>query len=84
MAAEEKDAQAECEKFTKEAAAKRVIDSKPITDKEGAKADVEATEIACCGVQKTPSLKCSWLPQNAFVFSAVFSQGSPSKIKCSS
>jgi len=43
MDVEEKDAQAEYEKFTKEAAAKRVTDSKSITDKEGAKADAEAT-----------------------------------------
>merc|ERR1719473_2519826 len=39
---EEKDAQSEYEQFTKEAAAKRVTDSKSITDKEGAKADAEA------------------------------------------
>merc|ERR1719183_2319129 len=42
MEVEEKDAQAEYEQFTKEAAAKRVTDSKSITDKEGAKADAEA------------------------------------------
>merc|ERR1719207_378889 len=40
---EEKDAQSEYEQFTKEAAAKRVTDSKSITDKEAAKADAEAT-----------------------------------------
>merc|ERR1719230_2239696 len=43
MEVEEKDAQAEYEKFTREAAEKRVTDSKSITDKEGAKADAEAT-----------------------------------------
>merc|ERR1719235_2219701 len=41
MEFEEKDAQAEYEKFTKEAAEKRVTDSKSITDKEAAKADAE-------------------------------------------
>merc|ERR1719201_1051220 len=43
MEVEEKDAQSEYEKFTREAAEKRVTDSKSITDKEGAKADAEAT-----------------------------------------
>merc|ERR1719201_2232309 len=43
MDVEEKDAQSEYEKFTKEAAAKRVTDSKSITDKEAAKADTEAS-----------------------------------------
>lgn len=43
MEVEEKDGQAEYEKFTKEAARKRVTDSKSVTDKEGAKADAEAT-----------------------------------------
>merc|ERR1719316_2008654 len=41
MEFEEKDAQAEYEKFTREAAEKRVTDSKSITDKEAAKADAE-------------------------------------------
>jgi hypothetical protein len=39
---EEKDAQGEYEEFTKDAAEKRVMDSKSITEKEGAKADAEA------------------------------------------
>merc|ERR1719274_559029 len=43
MEVEEKNDQAAYEKFTKEAAEKRVTDSKSITDKEGAKADAEAT-----------------------------------------
>lgn len=43
MEVEEKDAQGEYEKFTREAAAKRVTDSKSVTDKEGAKADAQAT-----------------------------------------
>merc|ERR1719174_1973989 len=42
MELEEKDAQADYEKFTNEAATKRVTDSKSISDKEGAKADAEA------------------------------------------
>merc|ERR1719326_92498 len=41
MEFEEKDAQAEYEKFTAEAAEKRVTDSKSITDKEATKADTE-------------------------------------------
>merc|ERR1719351_365264 len=43
MDVEEKDAQAEYEAFTKEAARKRVSDSKSVTDKEGAKADAESS-----------------------------------------
>merc|ERR1719502_298501 len=43
MDVEEKAPQKEYEQFTKEAAAKRVTDSKSITDKEAAKADAEAT-----------------------------------------
>jgi len=42
MKIEEEDAQKDYEKFTKEAAQKRVTDSKSITDKEAAKADAEA------------------------------------------
>merc|ERR1711865_1220115 len=41
MEFEEKDAQGEYEKFTREAAEKRISDSKSITDKEAAKADAE-------------------------------------------
>jgi len=41
MEFEEKDAQGEYEKFTREAAEKRVTDSKSITDKEATKADTE-------------------------------------------
>jgi len=42
MKIEEEDAQKDYEKFTKEAAQKRVTDSKSISDKEAAKADAEA------------------------------------------
>jgi len=42
MDVEEKDAQAEYEQFTADAAEKRVMDSKSITEKAGAKADAEA------------------------------------------
>merc|ERR1719329_281220 len=42
MDVEEKDAQKEYEQFTQDAAEKRVMDSKSITEKEGAKADAEA------------------------------------------
>jgi hypothetical protein len=42
MDVEEKDAQKEYEQFTSDAAEKRVMDSKSITEKEGAKADAEA------------------------------------------
>merc|ERR1719215_2230646 len=42
MDVEEKDAQKEYEQFTKDAAEKRVMDSKSVTEKEGAKADAEA------------------------------------------
>jgi len=78
MEFEEKDAQAEYEKFTKEAAAKRVTDSKSITDKEGAKADAEATveketaekgntikELFATGeFLKSLHGDCDWLLQN--------------------
>merc|ERR1712032_1571618 len=78
MDVEEKDAQAEYEKFTKEAAAKRVTDSKSITDKEGAKADAEATVeketaergnkmkelFATMEFLKSLHADCDWLLQN--------------------
>lgn len=78
MDVEEKDAQAEYEKFTKEAAAKRVTDSKSITDKEGAKADAEATveketaekgntmkeAFATMEFLKNLHSDCDWLLQN--------------------
>jgi len=78
MEVEEKDAQAEYEKFTKEAAAKRVTDSKSITDKEGAKADAEATVeketgergdsmkemFATMEFLKSLHADCDWLLQN--------------------
>jgi len=78
MEFEEKDSQAEYEKFTKEAAAKRVTDSKSITDKEGAKADAEATVeketaergntmkelFATMEFLKSLHADCDWLLQN--------------------
>merc|ERR1712032_916146 len=78
MEFEEKDAQAEYEKFTKEAAAKRVTDSKSITDKEGAKADAETTVeketaergnkmkelFATMEFLKSLHADCDWLLQN--------------------
>ena len=78
MEVDEKDAQSEYEKFTREAAEKRVLDSKSITDKEGAKADAEATVEKETG-ERTDSMKeimatmefaknlhadCDWLLQN--------------------
>jgi len=78
MDVEEKDAQAEYEKFTKEAAAKRVTDSKSITDKEAAKADTEASveketaekgntmkeTFATMSFLKNLHGECDWLLQN--------------------
>merc|ERR1719446_1716868 len=78
MDVEEKDAQAEYEQFTKEAAAKRVTDSKSITDKEAAKADGEATvkketaekydtmkeAMATMEFLKSLHVNCDWLLQN--------------------
>merc|ERR1719183_731520 len=78
MEVEEKDAQAEYEQFTKEAAAKRVTDSKSITDKEGAKADAEAAVeketqertdnmkemMATMEFLKSLHADCDWLLQN--------------------
>merc|ERR1719502_2572054 len=78
MEFEEKDAQAEYEKFTREAAEKRVTDSKSITDKEAAKADAEAL-VEKETQEKTDNMKklmatmeflkslhadCDWLLQN--------------------
>merc|ERR1711988_421824 len=78
MEFEEKDAQEEYEKFTKEAAAKRVTDSKSITDKEAAKADAEGL-VEKESQEKTDNMKkmmatmeflkslhadCDWLLQN--------------------
>jgi peptidoglycan hydrolase CwlO-like protein len=78
MEVEEKNDQAAYEKFTKEAAEKRVTDSKSVTDKEGAKADAEATVEKETG-EKQNTMKetfatveflkslhgdCDWLLQN--------------------
>merc|ERR1719502_1607763 len=78
MDVEEKDAQKEYEKFTKDAAEKRVMDSKSITEKEGAKADAEALLEKETG-ERTDKMKeslatvnfignlhkdCDWLLQN--------------------
>merc|ERR1719207_143245 len=78
MEFEEKDAQGEYEKFTREAAEKRVTDSKSITDKEAAKADAEAL-VEKESQEKTDNMKkmmatmeflkglhadCDWLLQN--------------------
>jgi hypothetical protein len=78
MDVEEKDAQAEYEQFTKDAAEKRVMDSKSITEKEGAKADAEALLEKETG-ERTDKMKeslatvnfignlhkdCDWLLQN--------------------
>merc|ERR1719337_616710 len=75
---EEKDAQSEYEQFTKDAAEKRVMDSKSITEKEGAKADAEALLEKETG-ERTDKMKeslatvnfigslhkdCDWLLQN--------------------
>jgi len=78
MEFDEKDSQAEYEKFTKEAAAKRVTDSKSVADKEGAKADAEATVeketaerqdtvkelFATMEYLKSLHADCDWLLQN--------------------
>jgi len=78
MEFEEKDSQAEYEKFTKEAARKRVTDSKSVADKEGAKADAEATVeketsekgntikelFATVEFLKSLHADCDWLLQN--------------------
>merc|ERR1719486_1409953 len=78
MDVEEKDAQSEYEQFTKEAAAKRVTDSKSIADKEAAKADAEATvkketaekfdtmkeAMATMEFLKSLHVDCDWLLQN--------------------
>jgi len=78
MDVEEKDAQQEYEQFTKDAAEKRVMDSKSITEKEGAKADAEALLEKETG-ERTDKMKeslatvnfignlhkdCDWLLQN--------------------
>jgi len=75
---EEKDAQKEYEQFTKDAAEKRVMDSRSITEKEGAKADAEALLEKETG-ERTDKMKeslatvnfigslhkdCDWLLQN--------------------
>jgi FtsZ-binding cell division protein ZapB len=78
MEFEEKDAQAEYEKFTREAAEKRITDSKSITDKESAKADAEALVLkesqertdnmkkmmATMEFLKSLHADCDWLLQN--------------------
>merc|ERR550514_53750 len=78
MEIEEKDAQGDYENFTKDAAEKRVMDSKSITEKEGAKADAEALLEKETG-ERTDKMKeslttvnfigslhkdCDWLLQN--------------------
>jgi hypothetical protein len=78
MEIEEKDAQEDYEKFTKDAAEKRIMDSKSITEKEGAKADAEALLEKETG-ERTDKMKeslatvnfigelhkdCDWLLQN--------------------
>jgi hypothetical protein len=78
MDVEEKDAQKEYETFTRDAAEKRVMDSKSITEKEGAKADAEALLEKETG-ERTDKMKealatvsfignlhkdCDWLLQN--------------------
>merc|ERR1719428_1583636 len=75
---EEKDAQAEYEEFMKDAADKRVLDSKSITEKEGTKADDESN-LQSLGEEKTAKMKeamatvdviqnlhkdCDWLLKN--------------------
>jgi len=78
MEVEETDAQSEYEQFTKEAATKRVTDSKSVTDKEGAKADAEAAVeketqerantmkemFATMEFLKSLHADCDWLLQN--------------------
>jgi len=78
MKFEEKDAQAEYEQFVEDSADKRGNDSKSITDKEGAKADAEASLLALeeeTKVKMTENmhtmeslkdlhLDCDWLLQN--------------------
>jgi len=78
MDVDEKDAQKEYEQFTKDAAEKRLMDSKSITEKEGAKADAEALLEKETG-ERTDKMKeslatvnflgslhkdCDWLLQN--------------------
>merc|ERR1719503_456994 len=78
MDVEEKDAQKEYEQFTKDAAEKRVMDSKSVTEKEGAKADAEAL-LEKETAERTDKMKeslatvnfignlhkdCDWLLQN--------------------
>merc|ERR1719434_255159 len=78
MEFEEKDAQGEYEKFTREAAEKRITDSKSITDKEAAKADTEGLVeketqekndsmkkmMATMEFLKSLHADCDWLLQN--------------------
>merc|ERR1711907_176543 len=78
MEVEEKDAQAEYEQFSREAAEKRVNDSKSIADKESAKADAEAAvekesgerldtmkeAMATMEFLKSLHGDCDWLLQN--------------------
>merc|ERR1719160_1819094 len=75
---EEKEAQREYEQFMADSAAKRASDAKSIEDKESAKADLEATNIAA-GEEKNAKMKeamataqylselhgeCDWLLSN--------------------
>merc|ERR1719321_1799599 len=78
MEVEEKDAQAEYEEFIKTSAEKRAADAKSITEKEAAKAGLEAEiekmtaehkatmeEAMAKGEQiKDLHLECDWLTQN--------------------
>merc|ERR1719428_1577341 len=53
---EEKDSQSEYEEFMKDAAEKRVLDSKSITEKEGTKAD-EESNLQTMGQERTAKMK---------------------------
>merc|ERR1719411_2283949 len=78
MTTDEKDAQAEYEQFTADAAAKRASDSKSLADKEAAKADAEAelekltaehkdtmkAEMDKAEYIKDLHLECDWLLTN--------------------
>merc|ERR1719326_142046 len=75
---EEKDAQGDYEQFTRDAAEKRVQDSKSITEKEGAKAEAEVNLVKETKERQTKMKEalatvnyieglhkdCDWLPKN--------------------
>merc|ERR1719160_1513523 len=75
---EEKDAQGDYEQFTRDAAEKRVMDSKSITEKDGAKADAEVNLVKETKERQTKMKEalatvdyiggvhkdCDWLLQN--------------------